>query len=88
VAFAAARARGVERGAVAEPRFVAQHGEWKNLLVAPQRFQRVVGAAIVERDDLVLARVRLEHGSDAPEKQPDRGCFIECGNADVQHVDE
>jgi hypothetical protein len=32
--------------------------------------------------------VRLEHRPDPPEQQTDRGGFIECGNADVQHDDE
>ena len=78
----------VERGSVALARLVPQHRERKHLFVPAQRLRGAIGAAIIERDDLVLARMRLEHRSDAPEEQPDRGRFVERGNADVQHDDE
>jgi hypothetical protein len=57
----------------------------KYVTIRLQRFGGGVGTAVVEYDDLVLARKVLEDFSNPPEQDADRRGFVVCGNADVQH---
>ena len=78
-------AQGVERPVIADVIGPAEDGEGQDVHVRLQRFRCGVGAAVVVHQNLVLARVLLEHLADAPEQNTDRLRFVVRRYADVQH---
>src|SRR5262249_54576197 len=64
----------------------SEHRQRKDFVVWLQRFDGGVCAPIVIDEDFVLARVLLEHLSDAPEQDANCLGFIVRRNTDVQHV--
>src|SRR5215207_4975701 len=63
----------------------AEDRKRQDLGVRTQCLVSRVGAPVVVDEDLVVARVLLEHLADAPEKDADSFGFVVSGNADVQH---
>ena len=78
-------AQRVERPVVAEVLGRAEDRQRKHLGVAPQDFARRVRATVVVDEDLVVARIVLEHLPDAPQQHADRFGFVVRGNAEVEH---
>ena len=63
----------------------SDHGERHHLPVRLERLAGAVGAGVVVDDDLVLARVILEHLADAPEQHAHGRGFVVRGNAEIEH---
>src|SRR5262245_15999870 len=84
-AFGNGTTQRIECRAIANAFATPKNGERKDLGVRPERLSRGISAAVIEHDDLVLARVILEHRPDAPEQYTDSLCFVVGGYADVQH---
>jgi hypothetical protein len=62
----------------------SQDRERKDFGVRLQRLGGCVAAAVIEDEDLVLARILLKDFANPPEQKPDSGRFVVCRNADVQ----
>ena len=75
----------VERACVANVGARSQDREREHFAVGLESLRRRVGAAVVEDEDLVLARIALKHLPYSPQQKPDRGRFVVGGNAEIQH---
>ena len=76
----------VQRARVADVTVAAQDAQRQHVAVRLQRLGGGVGAAVVEYEDLVLAREVLEDFANTPEQHADGRRFVVRGNADIQHV--
>ena len=74
----------VERMGVTHSLLTTDHRDRGDLGIRGDSLRRPVGATVVVNEDLILARVALEHLSDAPEEDADGGSLVVSRNADIE----
>ena len=79
-------AQRVQCPSIADVALATQDAEGKNVAIWLERFARRIGAAVVEHDNLVLAREVPQDFANTPEQDADGRRFVVRRNADVQHV--